>query len=170
MKRNLQKGFTLIELLVVIAIIGILSAIVMIALNSARSKGSSAGIKSHMTSLRNQAELYYNTTGNKSYGLGGLVAAGNCPGTSALFLAGTNSLSGIINGILADGVPVLNTWCATNGTTVTNATAWAVAVIDPGVPGGTSALCIDSLRATLRSVTITPANTPGNAISAGSCI
>jgi general secretion pathway protein G len=65
MKRN--KGFTLIELLVVIAIIGILSSVVLASLNVARSKGKDASLKESVSSVRAQAEIYYNGTGGNSY-------------------------------------------------------------------------------------------------------
>ena len=59
-----SRGFTLIELLVVIAIIGILASVVLASLNSARSKGSDAAIKSNLNNARAQAELFYDTNGN----------------------------------------------------------------------------------------------------------
>ena len=54
-----RQGFTLIELLVVIAIIGILSAVVLASLNTARNKGADASIKSNLDGTRSQSELYF---------------------------------------------------------------------------------------------------------------
>lgn len=54
-----HSGFTLIELLVVIAVIGILSAIVIGSLTSAREKGRSAAVKKAMNDMLTQGQLYY---------------------------------------------------------------------------------------------------------------
>jgi prepilin-type N-terminal cleavage/methylation domain-containing protein len=61
MKRY-TKGFTLIELLVVIAIIGILASVVLVSLNSARSKGKDTRVLTDVQQLRVQAESAYNGT------------------------------------------------------------------------------------------------------------
>ncbi|MBU6320966.1 MAG: prepilin-type N-terminal cleavage/methylation domain-containing protein [Patescibacteria group bacterium] len=57
------RGFTLIELLVVIAIIGLLSAIVLASLNTARTRGQDAARESDVKSLETAMELYYNDNG-----------------------------------------------------------------------------------------------------------
>ncbi len=94
------RGFTLIELLVVIAIIGILSAVVLASLNTARSKGSDAAIQSDLDGIRTQAQLYFGDHSN-SYG-SNVVLESNCAAMDNLFndatiakqVAGANTANG----------------------------------------------------------------------------
>lgn len=73
-KRKGQKGFTLIELLVVIAIIGILATIVLVSLNTARSKARDVRRLSDLRQIALALEMYYDD--NPATGYPG--AAGSC--------------------------------------------------------------------------------------------
>lgn len=64
MKNKLSKGFTLIELLVVIAIIGILATLLILQLNTARSKGRDAKRVADVNQIQTAVELYYDSTGS----------------------------------------------------------------------------------------------------------
>ena len=126
MKRN--KGFTLIELLVVIAIIGILSAIILTSLNSARNSAQDAKIQSQLASMRPAAEVYFGNNGS-SYGpaVSGGVAGCVVPGT--LF---TDANSGMLN--LASSTPNLVCWATP--------TAWAASA--PLISKPENGWCVDS--------------------------
>ncbi len=64
---KIQKGFTLIELLIVIAIIGILAAIVLVNVNSARNRAKDASIKANLSTMILAAEQIYDSVNPNSY-------------------------------------------------------------------------------------------------------
>ena len=99
------KGFTLIELLVVIAIIGILAAVVLASLQTARNKGADAAIKSDIDSARAQAELFYNGNGANGY-------TNVCTANAA---DGTPGIANMVNGSTQNGSTVYWTVCGYPG-------------------------------------------------------
>lgn len=60
---KVSAGFTLIELLIVIAIIGILSAIVLVALDESRENARNAQVISQMKEYQKSLELFYSSNG-----------------------------------------------------------------------------------------------------------
>jgi len=71
------KGFTLIELLLVIAIIGVLAAVVLIAINPIKriNAAQDSGRKNNLAQVANAIEVYYTTVTPSQY-----PTSGPCPG------------------------------------------------------------------------------------------
>lgn len=137
MYHNRSRGFTLIELLVVIGIIGILSAVVLASLNTARFKGNDAAIQSDLATVQTQAEIFYGGTGSNSYGTANAVTAAgtSCSGATAGSLFTDATILKATEG--ADSVNGSgNIWC-NNSTT-------AYAVISQMSADTTKYWCVDS--------------------------
>ena len=162
--RTYAQGFTLIELLVVIAIIGILSAVVLASLSTARSKASDAKLMSEMASLKSTTSLYHteNSSFGNAYGSGAVSGAcpsvAGTPNSTTMFSDTTSGTSALIRSIRSQpGVTVTACYSTAN--------SWAVAASLPSA--ATSAYwCVDSnntakkVTATLAANTITSALCP----------
>ncbi len=152
-----NRGFTLLELLVVIIVIGLLSAIVLAFLNTARDRGGDAAVKVNLDGAKKQIELYYNAT-NFSYGTA--FPKNVCPafsGGATNPFAADAKINAAIAEAAAKGGGGIPTSCASVGSP--SATAYAIAV---ALKTAGQSRCVDS---TGQSKTYTtPPGTPVAAI------
>ncbi len=161
--KNMRKGFTLIELLVVIAIIGVLSSVVLASLNTARSKGSDAAIKSNLANVRAQAEIIYDGSG--CYGDDGAVGAtcasfteGTCTFATADTIFANTIVAGQIRAAADASGAAANAVCSAEA----SGSAWGVAVQMKSPT--TDAWCVDSTGASKKFT-----GTPANALTTSRC-
>jgi len=142
-----SKGFTLIELLVVIAIIGILAALVLVALGNARNKANDARIKSNVGQMRTIAEIIYDSNGAEYIN----TESGATESVETCFNAPDNTVCNDATGGIASNVATLRTDVGTaNGALAgINAEALADAFCVSAQLNDTNYVCVDNTGVTV---------------------
>lgn len=148
-KNKKSAGFTIIELLMSIAIVGILASIILVAVNSSRTKGKESSIVSNISNIRAEAALYF-TDYNGSYGssnnlnLANCTSNGNTASTGLAVFYHPDIERFITAAAELSGGQIVNPGTAT--ATVTRTTCrkynqtWAIAVTNAS---GNGAVCVD---------------------------
>lgn len=131
-----QKGFTLIELLVVIAIIGILAALVLVALGNARDKANDARIKSNIGQLRTIAEIIYDSNA-ASYDNGAGVGVADCIATPGATTCTSTETGNSVTALDADTT-------SAGGSLTANSAASAFCISSPLKSDAATYVCVDA--------------------------
>ncbi|MBI2263318.1 type II secretion system protein [Candidatus Berkelbacteria bacterium] len=92
---KIRKGFTLVELLVVIAIIGVIAALVIVNLSSARGKGRDARRKQDVETIRTAVEAYIDDNNGTSPGVSGTVYTSDAANWTTLQTSMSSVLSAL---------------------------------------------------------------------------
>lgn len=138
MNKKTNSGFTLIELLVVIAIIGILAALVLVALGNARDKAQDARIKSNLGQLRTMAEVLYDDAG-QSYD-DGTASVDGCYANPTSGTCGSQDTADSVDAIKTDFASIGGT-----GVTLTPAASGqAFCMSAPLVSDTATIVCVDN--------------------------
>ncbi len=142
---SLRRAFTLIELLVVIAIIGILSAVILASLNTARARGNDASVESNLNTILTQSVLYYDT--NNGYGTANATTttttAGNaCPATGNGIFSDPTIISAMKAATKSSGATTLFSVASSYMYCGSNAGYWEVIV--PLSTNPANSWCVDS--------------------------
>ncbi len=145
MKRNHKKAFTLIELLVVIAIIGILSSVVLAAVNTARIRSRDARRLEDIKSIQVALELHYNGVGAEKYITQTTTTTGAAHATTALAALVTNGFIPLVPVDPRGGSAAYYYLSNASGST------YCIAVEMEG--SGTSNGCVGSLNSAMDTVT-----------------
>ncbi len=157
-KALFSTGFTLIELLVVIAIIGVLSSVILVALQNARLKGQDSKVRSQLLEVRKAAAQYYSVNGH----YGSAVDDGSVTNVTTIG-SGCTASSMFVNSLLSNILLKTNypSFVGGGGLCTSNITGYAVSV-----PLSTAGqfLCVD---AKLQVITRTGPHTYNPPISNG---